>query len=67
MLRVVKDEFREVHREKDLRDWIREISIESGLNPNGQKNVVKDILEDLDKKIGNLDPKDIATSDFLVH
>ena len=67
MLRVVKEEFREVHRERDLREWVMQISIESGLNPNGQENVVNDILEDLDKKIGDLDPKDIATSDFLVH
>ena len=67
MIRVVKDEFREVHRHKDLMDWIREISKESGLNPDGQHQVVNNILKDLNGKIGDLSPQEIATSDFLVH
>ena len=67
MLSVVKDEFREVHSHKDLRTWVKEISKESGLNPDGEQRVVDNILDGLNDKIGDLKPHEIATSEFLVH
>ena len=65
MIDILKTEFRTIHRDMNLDDWIKNISDKSGLDPHGDK--VKEICDKLKSHIGGLTISEIATSDYLVH
>ena len=65
MIDILKKEFRNIHRQNNLDDWIKIISDNSGLDPRGDK--VKEICDNLKSHIGELTISEIATSDYLVH